>query len=135
MRAYSVIAGKTVSGETSLKPALEDTEAMLEFEFLACFVTVFEKCGARSRGLLLAELGSAYGARMGVAFKGSRLLPKAFAREEAVLEAGSGRGFEVEIGETEVEGRACVFVGEIDAGDSLVVGGKGDRDAGGTVDR
>ena len=56
-------------------------------------------------------------------------LPEAGAGKKAVLEAGAGRCFEVEVGEVEFDRGARVLVGEIDAGDALVVGGEGEGDA------
>ena len=58
----------------------------------------------------------------------SGLLPEAGAGEEAVLEAGAGHVFEVEVGEVEFERGAGVLVGEVDAGDAFVVGGERDGD-------
>src|SRR5436190_1465881 len=58
------------------------------------------------------------------------LLPEAGAGEEAVLKAGAGRIFKLEVREIEFHGGAGVLVSEIDAGYAFVIGGKSDRDAG-----
>ncbi len=63
------------------------------------------------------------------------LLPEAWSGKKAMLEAGAGGLLEVEVGEIEFHGRACVCVGEVDAGDTLVVGGESDRNSCGTVQR
>ena len=52
-----------------------------------------------------------------------------------MFEAGAGDVLEVEVGEVEVHRGAGVLVGEVDAGDAFVIGGEGDGNAGGTIER
>src|ERR1051325_2700956 len=44
-----------------------------------------------------------------------------------MLQAGAGQGFQVAVAQVVVGGGALVLVGEVDAFDTFVVGGQGDR--------
>jgi hypothetical protein len=91
------------SGEIERKPglerALESVETPLQLELLACLFAALEQRRSSSCRLLAAQLSATDGAGVSIVFPWVRLLPKALARQEAVLEAGPHHVFEVSVGE------------------------------------
>jgi hypothetical protein len=106
---------------------------MFELPLFSGFFAGLKKAQAVRRGVRDSEwLSSTGGDSFG---EGVRLLPEAGSWKEAVLETGARGLLQVEIREVELHCCARVFVGEIDAGDALVVGGESDGNASGSVGR
>src|ERR1700722_7212726 len=107
-----------------LECVLEDLEPPLQLELLPRLFAGFEQRSACTRSLFAAKLGGANGTRMGIAFPGTRLLPKAFPRQETVFEPGPRHLLKVAVGERVGQRGAHVLMGKVDARDPFIIGRK-----------
>src|ERR1700733_6735905 len=108
----------------SVKRSFKRVEPPFELELLLRLLAGLEQGCAGSRSLIAAELGATCGARVGVAFPGARLLPKTVAGQEAMFQPGPHRLLEIAVSERVGHRGTDILVGEVDAGNSLIIGGE-----------